>query len=356
MDEPTPPPAQWPEPSGALQPPTPPAMRYPASPPPRRGMSAGAKWAIGCGVAVVLAMIAFFMLAVAAVVAGFGGSTTASVGGPLALIRVEGPISASGASGGLFESAASSERIASQLQQASEDSAVKGILIRVDSPGGSAAASQEINQEILRVRRAGKPVFVSMGDVAASGGYYIAAAADRVFANPGTITGSIGVISANLDISALLKKIGVAPEVVKTGEFKDMGSGLRPMTARERELTSQLLSDVYAQFVDAVASGRHLPRHHVVKLADGRVFTGRQALDLKLVDELGGLRVAARALGRRVGIKGEPKLTEYRRRGLLGVLFGDVKATPPSIRSLGRGLLYDRVADLVARGAVEAEQ
>jgi len=335
-----------------------PTAQWPQSaspqPPPRRGMSAGAKWAIGCGAAFVLAVLACFIIAIAGVVGGISaaGEFGALPSGNVALVRVEGPITASSAAG-LFGAAASSERIADQLQQAARDGQIKAVLVRIDSPGGSAAASQEIYQEIRRVRERGKPVYVSMGDVAASGGYYVACAAERIFANPGTITGSIGVIAGSLDMSGLLNKIGIHPEVVKTGEFKDMGSGLRPMTARERQLTEQLLDNIYQQFVGAVAAGRELPKDRVLKLADGRVLTGEQALKLKLVDELGGMRPALRAVARRAGIRGEPKVVELRKRGLFDVLFGDVKAGPPP--RMG-GILYDRVADLLTRGALTVEE
>jgi protease-4 len=316
-------------------------------------MIAGAKWAIGCGIAVVLAVIAVFMLVIASFVAAVGsaGRLGAAPRGDVALVRVEGPITGTGA--GLFSGVASSARIAAQLQQAAERGDIRAVLVRIDSPGGSAAASQEIHDEIQRVRSKGKPVYVSMGDVAASGGYYVACAAERIYANPGTITGSIGVISATLDLSKLLGKIGVGPEVVKTGEFKDMGSGLRPMTDRERQLTKQLLDSIYGQFVTAVAEGRHLTKERVRALADGRVYTGEQAVKIKLVDELGGMRPALRAVARRAGITGEPRVAELGKQGLLDLLFSDMGSTrlPPM-----KGILYDRMADLLTRGALATEQ
>lgn len=340
MEQPTQP-SQWP------QPPAP-------QPPPRRGMSAGAKWVIGCGVAAALMIFALVILAIAGVVSAIGAASQYGglPSGNVALIRVEGAITAGGGAG-LFDSTASSERIVGQLRQACDADRIKAVLVRIDSPGGSAAASQEIYDEIRRVRDRGKPVYASMGDVAASGGYYVASAAERIYANPGTITGSIGVISANLNLSGLFDKLGIAPEVVKTGEFKDMGSGLRPMTERERQLTRQLLDNIYQQFVNAVADGRGLPKERVLNLADGRIFTGEQARDLKLVDELGGMRPALRALARRAGVRGEPELVDLGKRGLVEVLFGDTRASAPP--HLG-GLLYDRLADLVARGALASPE
>ena len=345
MDQQSQPPAQpTPPPQWSTQP----------APPPRQGMSAGAKWAIGCGAAFVLAVIAIVVLMIAMVGmigagARYGGATT---GGNMALIRVEGAITAGGAGGGPFGGAgASAEEIVQQLQKAANDSGIKAILIRINSPGGSAAGSQEMYRQVREVRER-KPVFVSMGDVAASGGYYVASASDRIFADPGTITGSIGVISANIELSGLLNKIGVKPEVMKEGKYKDMGSGLRPLTDQERQLMQGLLANVYQQFVGAVAEGRNLPVDQVRKLATGQVYTGEQALKLKLVDELGGMRPAALALARKAGITGEPQLREFRKRGLMDVLFGDVGTMKPQG---AKGLLYDRVADLITRGALEAE-
>jgi protease-4 len=318
-------------------------------------MSAGAKWAIGCGVLVVLTIFALLVLALTSVVGivGAGAKYGQLPGGNVALIRIEGAITAGAAGGGLFGEAASAERIVRQLQQAAEDGRIKALLLRINSPGGSAAGSQEIYQEIRRVRDQGKPVFASMGDVAASGGYYVASAAERIFADPGTMTGSIGVISANLEMSGLFQKIGIKPQVIKEGEFKDMGSGLRPVTDKERQLIQALLANVYDQFVKAVAEGRKLPEAQVRSLATGQVYTGEQALKLKLVDELGGLSPAVRAVGKRAGIKGKPQVVEYRRRALMDILFGDMSTSAPRG---WKGLLYDRVADLLTRGALQAQE
>jgi len=340
------------------QPPTPPPQYVTLphmQPPARRGMSAGAKWAIGCGVLIALTMFALVVLALTSMVGiiGAGARFGQLPGGNVALIRVEGAITAGAAGGGPFGEAASAERIVRQLQQAAEKDKVKAILVRINSPGGSAAGSQEIYQEIRRVRDQGKPVFASMGDVAASGGYYVASAAERIFADPGTVTGSIGVISANLELSGLFQKVGIKPQVVKEGEFKDMGSGLRPLTDKERALIQGLLANVYDQFVKAVADGRKLPEAQVRSLATGQVYTGEQALKLKLVDELGGLGPAVLAIGRRAGIRGKPEVVEYRRRSLMDVMFGDISTSKPHGWN---GLLYDRVADLLTRGVLRTEE
>jgi len=350
MDEQSQTPSQPPVPP----PPPPPPPPMPQPPPPR-GMSAGAKWAIGCGVAIVLAGIAMVILLIVAVIgvatsaSSYGGMPT----GNIALIRLEGAITAGGGGGGLFGQAASAEEIVRQLQKADEARQIKGILLRINSPGGSAAGSQEMYAEVRRIREH-KPVFVSMGDMAASGGYYVASASDRIFADPGTMTGSIGVISASIEMSGLFSKIGIKPEVMKEGKFKDMGSGLRPLTDTERQIFQTMLADVYDQFTAAVAEGRHLTRAQVKQVATGQIYTGRQALKLGLVDELGGMRPAVRALAKRVGIVGAPKVVEFRRRSLMDVLFGDVNASAP--RQAAKGLLYDRVADALTRGALQEAQ
>jgi len=318
-------------------------------------MSSGAKWAIGCGAFIMLTIFAVLLLALTRVagLVGGGAGLGQTAGGDVALIRVEGVIAAGGGGGGMFGGeVASAETVVRQLQQAAEKSNIKAIMLRINSPGGSAAGSQEMYQEIRRIRDQGKPVFVSMGDMAASGGYYIASAAERIFADPGTLTGSIGVISANLEMSGLFQKIGVKPEVLKEGKFKDMGSGLRPLTDQERQVMQSLLANVYDQFVKAVADGRGLPVERVRALATGQVYTGEQALKLKLVDELGGLAPAVRALGRRVGIEGKPKVVEFRSRSLMDILFGDVSTS--SARGW-RGLLYDRMADALTRSALQAQ-
>jgi protease-4 len=241
--------------------------------------------------------------------------------GKVAVIRVDGLIVA-GPSYGMFSgSVASGERIGDSIRRAAKDRAVKAIVLRLNSPGGSAAGAQEIYQELMRARkRWGKPIIASMGDVAASGGYYVACATDRIVANASTVTGSIGVIYNQADLSQLLKKLGYRQEVLKTGKFKDLGSYMRPLTSEERRLVQGLLDDTFDQFVKAVAQGRGLSEGRVRALADGRVFTGRQALKLKLVDSLGNMRTAIELASRAAGIRGEPVVVEYGRPSLLEFL------------------------------------
>lgn len=202
----------------------------------------------------------------------------------------------------------SSEHIVEELNDYAEDSSVKAIVLRVDSPGGGVVPSQEIYNAVKHARQEGKKVVVSMGSVAASGGYYVAAAADLIVANPGTMTGSIGVKMEFANIEKLLEKIGVKGMVVKSGEYKDVGSPFREMTEKERLLLQGVIDDVQTQFVMAVVEGRKLPEADVRAIADGRIFTGQQALRLKLVDQLGDLEYSIRAAASLAGIKGKPSV------------------------------------------------
>lgn len=252
------------------------------------------------------------------------GGFTSSSRNKVGLIRIEGVItSGRGSSGFLAEGGAGAESIVEQLEEFRKDKSVRSLVLRVNSPGGSAAGSQEIYSEIMRVRKEGKKVTVSMGDVAASGGYYIASAADRIIADPATLTGSIGVIMQAVDIHELLDKYGVNFTTIKSGQHKDIGSFSRPMTAEERTILEGVIKDVFNQFVSDVSAGRNLPKSYVLKLADGRIYTGKQAANLKLVDRLGGLQDALKAAAADAGIKGEFSVVQYRKpRGILDLLFG----------------------------------
>jgi protease-4 len=223
-------------------------------------------------------------------------------GGHVALIYAEGEIVSASDPGTpiLGGALVSSVDIVEKLENARKDSKAKAVLLRIDSPGGSAAASQEIYTEIARVVKE-KPVVVSMGDICASGGYYISSASSYIFANPSTLTGSIGVISQFTDMSALMAKIGVNNLTLKAGTFKDVGNPYRAMTDAEKAIMQQMLNEVYAQFINDVAAGRKMKPEQVRKLAEGMIYNGSDALKLKLVDELGGLEAAkakALALGK----------------------------------------------------------
>lgn len=241
----------------------------------------------------LLCTIFVFFFALIVAVSSFSGRPTRLVPREhVGVVKVEGMI-------------LDSTKVIEQLVFFHEDDSVKAIVLRVDSPGGGVGPSQEIYDEVRRID-AEKPIIVSMGSVAASGGYYIAAPARRIFANPGTLTGSIGVIMEFTNFQELLEKIGLSNEVVKSGKHKDIGSPVRPMTEEDRTLLQALIDDVHTQFVEAIAAGRRLEIQKVRTLADGRIFTGRQARELGLVDELGNLDAAVRYAGKLGGIEGKP--------------------------------------------------
>ncbi len=191
------------------------------------------------------------------------------------------------------------------LRELADRDDVKAVVLRIESPGGAVGPSQEIHGEVLKLKEK-KPVVASMGSIAASGGYYTAVAAEKIMANPGTITGSIGVIIEFINAEELLGKIGLKGYVVKSGKYKDVGSPLRGMEKEEREYLQALINDVNGQFIEAVAAGRGMKPEEVRKLADGRIFTGAQAKELKLVDELGGLSDAIDLGASLAGIEGAP--------------------------------------------------
>jgi len=194
-----------------------------------------------------------------------------------------------------------------ELVKFRKDGSVKAVVVRIESPGGGVSPSQELYQEIRRTVQV-KPVVVSMGSVAASGGYYIACAAQKIYANPGTITGSIGVILQFTNFEELLRKIGFRMEVVKSGPYKDVGNPGREMTAEEKAYLQEMVNNVHQQFVRDVARGRHMKVEKVREVADGRIFTGEQAMELGLVDELGNLKDAINAAAKMAAIEGEPKI------------------------------------------------
>jgi protease-4 len=218
----------------------------------------------------------------------------------VALVEVEGVI-------------VDAAQVVQELEEHADNAAIRAIVVRVQSPGGVVAPTQEIFEAIRRARDKGKPVVASLGAVAASGGYYLAAAANHVVASPGSLTGSIGVIIQLAEIESLLRKVGVRYEVVKAGRFKDVGSFARPMSDEERRVLQALVDDMYDQFVTAVAHGRRLERATVLAMADGRVYSGRRAKELGLVDSLGGLEEAVHKAAEMAGIVGRPKVVRPER-------------------------------------------
>ena len=194
-----------------------------------------------------------------------------------------------------------------QLRRFAKDSAIKAVVVRIESPGGAVGASQELYRELKRLSKA-KPVVASMGSVAASGGLYVALGAQKILASPGTLTGSIGVMMQVPNVSKLLEKLGVEATVIKSGPYKDTGSILRPLTEEEKALLYDTIKDVYEQFVEAISESRHLKKEEILKFADGRVFTGRRAKELGLIDELGNLEDAIRLAAKMAGIQGRPQV------------------------------------------------
>ena len=230
------------------------------------------------------------------------------------------------------------------LDHLRQQDATIGVVVRIDSPGGAVAPSQEIYDAVWRLR-ARKPVVASLGNVAASGGYYVASAADVVVADPGTLTGSIGAIMEVQNVATLAEKVGVSQTVVKSGRFKDVGQPLRAVTDEERVLLQRMVDDVLGQFIDAVARGRGMEAGRVRALADGRLYSGAQARDVGLVDELGGLADATRVAWSRAGQTGEPRVSHVRMRGrpwwldLLGLARLPDLSAPGGLLFLYRGPL-----------------
>lgn len=240
----------------------------------------------------------FLLIVVSSVIGSFFSDGILESDNQIAIVEIQGMITGSRVT-------------VRQLRDFQHNPKVKGIILRIDSPGGGVGPSQEIYNAVTRIREEGrKKIFASLGSVAASGGYYIASAADTIFANPGTLTGSIGVIMAFSNIQDLIEKIGIRPEVIKSGAFKDVGSPVRPISSEERKLLQNLVDDVHQQFVEDVAKGRNLPIQDVQRLADGRVYTGRQAYELKMVDHLGGLQDAIDLLATQAGIEGTPQIVQ----------------------------------------------
>ncbi len=250
---------------------------------------------IGLGVIVGLLMFFFILLFLIGRYSG-GKTSRFAFGDKIAVVEVRGVITQSS---GVIE----------ELHQYLEDDGVKAIILRIDSPGGGVGPSQEIYREIMRIKSNSKrKVVTSMGSVAASGGYYIASASDLIVANPGTITGSIGVVMQFSNFEELLKKIGIKGVVLKSGEHKDIGSPFREMTPEEKRIMQEVLDNVHQQFIQAVAEGRKLERSKVAEVADGRILTGEQAKNLGLVDRLGNLQDTIDITAKMVGIEGKPNV------------------------------------------------
>lgn len=255
-------------------------------------------------------------LTLAIVLAATGGRSAPLMGQRIAILEIDGII---------FDDI----ELLEQIRELRHNGSVKGVLVAINSPGGEVGPSQSIYRELRRIRdEDGMPVVATIGSVGASGGYYAALGADSIFVLPGSLTGSIGVVMEIPQIQELMDRVGVEMEVVKSAEFKDVGSPFRPFRENDREVLEGLIQDLYAQFVEAVAEEREIPVDEVRRLADGRVYTGQQALDAGLVDRIGNLNDALAAVGRMAGLGDDPRVMwPPKRRGfsLLDVVLGGAK-------------------------------
>jgi len=297
----------------------------PPQPAPRKRMSSGAKWAIGLGAVFVLLLLGSCVISVVML----GDTDALPVGDSVAVIHISDTIE-----GGSIGSG-DPEYVLDQLDQALDDTRVKSILLRIDSPGGTVAASQEIMLGVRRAREM-KPVVTSVGDVCASGAYMVASQSDEIIVSPGSTVGSIGVIISVANIEELLSKMGVEFTTLTTGEFKDVGSMYRSLTATETAMLDEQMSLIHDQFVADVATGRGMSEADVRELATGWAWLGSEALELGLVDAIGNYDDAVERAAELGGIEGEPSIVSYEYvdplagfyRSLLGVVSdaGDIDA------------------------------
>jgi protease-4 len=266
---------------------------------------------------IILLVVFFFLAALSAFIALIQKDGI-SLGEKVALMRIEGPI---------FDS----RDYVEELKKYAEDPSVKAIVLRVDSPGGAVAPSQEIYEEVKRAVEK-KSVVASMGSVAASGGYYVLSPSTKILANPGTLTGSIGVIMEIPNVEGLMDKVGIKTQVIKSGKHKDIASVFREMTEEDRSILQGVLDDVHDQFISSVAETRNIPVDEVRKIADGRIYTGRQAVDIGLVDELGNLEDAIDLSAELAGIEGKPKVVSKKEKlSFFEMLRGKISAEFPEM-------------------------
>ncbi len=324
-EQPVQPPSIPPQPPPAYAGPQPPGG---GQPPRRRGPSALVTGVIILLVVFGLGLAAFIGLVLVVGAVMDQDSPALSMGDKVGVVMVQGVIMSGGRGLPLFGGPAGSRAIMSDLRAAKRDESVKAVVLYINSPGGSAAAAEGIYKEVAALADE-KPVIAAMDDVAASGGLYVACAADKILANGATMTGSIGVIMSAIAYYGLMEKIGVEDTTIAAGNYKDIGSPFRPMRDDEKKLLEGLVQDVYDQFVDAVAEGRDMDRKEVLKLADGRIFTGRQAMELGLVDEIGSYYDAIMLAAKEGKIEGTPKLKIYGGpEGVWGELFGAGEISP----------------------------
>ncbi len=277
-------------------------------------MTKSTKWFLGILGVLAMLTLGFILLLMAFVNVPSGRLETfvSGSGEKIAVVELKGVI-------------ASSEDFVRQVKKYREDRSIKAILLRIDSPGGAVVPSQEMYEEVKRTRDGGKPVVVSMGSLAASGGYYVSCGASKLVANRGTLTGSVGVISEILQLHDALNKLGIDVKTIKSGKLKDAGSPTRKMTEQDEQYFQQLMDDVHRQFIDVVRVERKMTKEQAAGLADGRVFTGEQAVANGLADTLGTYEDAVTLAAEMAGIKGQPSLVrEVRRRSIWDGILGGV--------------------------------
>jgi len=272
-------------------------------------------------------MVVFLALVVSLVSSCAPPTGATMFGDRIGLIYVDGVIMSGGSSDSImFASGASSDHIVQVVKQAIDDNGIKALVVRINSPGGSAAASQEIYDAFERFTATDRPLIVSMADVAASGGYYIAAPATEIFANPATLTGSIGVVMQLMNYEGLYDLIGLRDEVITAGEFKDIGSPTRPMTEEERTMLQDMIDQVHVQFKDAVRKGRGFTEEEIEEIATGMIFNGEDAVEIGLCDKLGGLQDAIDRAADIANLGDDPVIDELGKTGLLDQILQDMGA------------------------------
>jgi protease IV len=281
-------------------------------------------WVVIGGGAFFLFVLAVFTLVYVALHAGGQRAGIHAFGDKIAVVDLEGVI-------------LDPKEVVDELRKFAEDDSIKAIIIHVNSPGGGVAASEEIYREVKRVRdEKKKHIVAAIETVGASGAYYVSSATNKIYADSGSVVGSIGVIAEWVNYGELMRWAKLKPEVLKTGEFKDTGNPTRELTPAERQYLQGLIDNMYGQFVKAVADGRHAKVSDIKPIADGRVWTGEQALNMHLIDQIADFRSAVQDTAKSVNIRGEPVLvhSEKERKSLLDLLFGDVSPWLPTKEKL----------------------
>lgn len=292
---------------------------------------------------VVVGLAVFVFVVVISLIGAFLISSKASsIGGgnKVAVISIEGTIQMSSPDGSFVSTEATTPKdFKNKIEQAVKDDSVKAIVLYINSPGGSVVASEEISAAIKKAKKE-KPVVAWLGEIATSGGYFVASASDYIVADPASITGSIGVISIFPEYSRLFEKIGLNMTVIKAGKYKDFSTGFRPLTEEEKAMMEELIYETYELFIKEVSENRNLSEDYVKSVAEGRIYSGNKAVELKLADEVGSFDDAVKKAAEMAGIEGEPQIVTYERPSFLReILWG-------SFESFGYGL---------ARGMVETK-